>query len=226
MKRHQFLSGIAALCCTLGAFAQPAGQLYDPEPPADSGYVRVIVVGDAGLDVHIDGKARVSKLKGSEVSDYMVLKAGSREISLLPGGKAAGAVKHKIEVPQGKALTVAFMSMKDAPKLFTDTANTNRLKSVLGVYHLHEKAGALDITTVDGATKVFSNLAAGTSSSLSVNPISVDLVANKAGSTGSKDAAKLTMAQGATYSLLVLPGAGGKTQLVALQNKTERYTGK
>jgi alginate O-acetyltransferase complex protein AlgF len=233
MNRSEFFATLAAFAIaaisagTASVHAQPAGQLYDPIPPSDSGYVRVILVGETPIDIQVDGKPRVAKLKGSEVSDYMVLKAGMREITLMPQGKSAGALKYKLDVPQGKAVTVAFSALKaDAAKVHTDTANTNKLKSVLGVYHLHEKAGALDVSTADGSTKVFTNLAPGASNFLSVNPISVDLVAGKAGAAPGNDTAKLSMTQGSTYSLFILPGAGGKTQLVALQNKTERYTGK
>ena len=57
-------------------FAQPAGTLYDPEPPADSAYVRVVTANhEERFDVHVDGKVRVKNLKAGSASEYMVLGA-------------------------------------------------------------------------------------------------------------------------------------------------------
>ena len=210
---------VVGLLASSASFAQPAGQLYDPEPPSDSAYVRVIITGvDGAVDVAVDGKARLAKLRSGAVSDYLVLKAGPRELSLQLGGKSS---KHKVDVVQGKAMTLAFDGLKaeSKPIVFMDTANTNKLKSGLAFYNLDTKAGTQDVTTADGATKVFTAVAAGAGGFIQVNPISVDLLANKA-------SAKLSMTQGATYSVFLLPAGAGKSKLLALQNMNERYTGK
>jgi hypothetical protein len=59
-----------------------------------------------------------------------------------------------------------------------------------------------------------------------VNPISIDLVATAAGDKLPRGRISLTMAQGGTYSIILLSGEGGKLVARALQNKIERYTGK
>ncbi len=216
----------------LNVHAQPAGQLYDPEPPADSAYVRVIVVNhDAPSDVLVDGKVRSSKLAAGEASDYMVLPAGKHVIAFQASGKNSPTFSHPIDVPKGKSITLAFSNLKAGatPTVFEDKANTNKLKAVIAAYHLDGKAGALDLQTADGKAKVFSNLAYGVSNSIQVNPISVDLVATKAGNAVGPDASsktQLAMAQGATYSVFLLPNAQGNLTTKAVQNKTERYTGK
>jgi len=73
---------------------------------------------------------------------------------------------------------------------------------------------------------VFSGITYGTSKALSVNPIAVELIATKSGEKLAQANASLTLSQGATYSILLLPGAGEKLLARATQNRIERYTGK
>lgn len=217
---------------SLTSNAQPAGQLYDPEPPADSAYVRVLIVNsDAPMDVVVDARPRSQKLNAGEVGDYMVLTAGKHVIALQPSGKSAAATSYTLEVVKGKAMTLAFTSLKPgaAPTIFEDKANTNKLKSLVAAYHLDSKAGALDVLTADGSTKVFTNLAFGASNSIQVNPISVELIASKTGETSSQTLppkTMLSMAQGATYSVFLMPNSQGKLTAKTVQNKTESYLGK
>jgi alginate O-acetyltransferase complex protein AlgF len=209
--------------------AQPAGLLYDPEPPVDSAYVRVVLAAREGVvDVMVDGRMRVQKLASGEASEYMVLPAGKHTIALHPTGKSAAHFSTSFEVVKGRAMTLAFTTLKPGtvPVMFEDKANSNKLKALLAVYNLDAKAGLLDVLTADGNTKVFSSVAYGTSASLPVNPISIDLIAVKIGDKVPQTRASLIMTQGGTYSILLLPGDGGKLLSNAVQNKIERYTGK
>ncbi len=232
--RRKILAGLwlALASHALPSKAQPAGQLYDPEPPADSAYVRLLIVtSDAPMDVVVDGRPRNQKLNAGEIGDYMVLAAGKHVIALQPSGKPGVVTSYNLEVVKGKAMTLAFTSLKAgaAPTIFEDKANTNKLKSLVAAYHLDSKVGALDVLTADGSTKVFTNLAFGVSNSIQVNPISVELIAAKAGETSSQtlpSKTMLSMAQGATYSVFLMPNHQGKLTAKTVQNKTERYTGK
>lgn len=216
-------------CFHLAASAQSTGLLYDPEPPADSAYVRVVHASrDGAIDVDVDGKPRIRKLGSGDGSDYMVLTAGKHALVLHPSGKATTQVATTIDVVRGRAMTIAFTSLRAdaAPVLFEDKTNANKLKALLAVYHLDPGAGPLDVLTADGNTKVFSGLAAGTSASISVNPIAIELIAAKGGDKTALARASLAMAQGGAYSVLLLPGEGGKLVTRVVQNKIERYTGK
>ena len=209
--------------------AQPAGLLYDPEPPVDSAYVRVVLAAREGtVDVMVDGRMRVQKLASGEASEYMVLPAGKHTIAIHPTGKPVAHFSTAFDVLKGRAMTLAFTTLKPGtvPVVFEDKANSNKLKALLAVYNLDAKIGALDILTADGNTKVFSGVAYGTSASLPVNPISIDLIAVKSGDKASQTRTSLAMTQGGTYSVLLLPGDGGKLVARAVQNKIERYTGK
>ena len=208
------------------------GGLYDPEPPADSSYVRIVVVGsDSAVDIYVDEKPHATNLAAGEVGDYMILAGGKKTIQIHAAGKSKASVSHALDVPKGKAITLAFNGIKSGtvPTQFEDKANTNKLKAVVAAYHLDTKVGALDVLTADGVTKVFTNLTYGTSNSIQVNPISVELIAAKTGTTASALANKsagLTMTQGATYSVFFVPDAQGKLVARTFQNKTERYAAK
>jgi alginate O-acetyltransferase complex protein AlgF len=222
---------IAVAICSIGfSHAQPAGQLYDPEPPLDSAYVRLVVLNqDSAAEISVDGRVRIAKLGAADVSDYLVLAAGKRSIVVKSLDKAGGRLTYNLDVAAGKALTLAFTagSAETTPKLFEDKANTNKLKSLVAAYNLDPKAGAINVSTADGATKVFSNLAFGTSNSIQVNPVAIELVAAKAGAAptaGSKFG--LTMTAGANYSVFLIPNAQGNLTARAVQNKTERYVTK
>src|SRR5258706_14157942 len=219
---------LALVALATGAHAEKDGLLYDPQPPANSAYVRVVnAVPDSVIDVSVDAAARVRALATGEASDYLVLPAGKRVLGVTHGAKGS-PVSVTIDVAAGRALTVAFNSLRaDAPPwIFEDKANTNKLKAVVAVYYLAEKGAAVDVLTADGATRVFSGVRPGTSAGLSRNPINVDLIAMEAKSPEPLARASLAMAPGGTYSVLLFPGAGGRLSVRALHNKVERYTGK
>lgn len=228
-SRFNWIFGALLACAGLTAQAQATGLLYDPEPPADSAYVRVLIAsGDGAVDVWVDGKARIQKLVPGEASEFMVLVAGKHSIAVHPAGKGVATLSTALDVVRGRAMTVAFTALKAdvAPVVFEDKTNANRLKALLAVYHLDPKAGALDVLTMDGSTKVFSDLTYGSSKSVPVNPISIELMVSKSGDKVRQTSASLRMTQGRTYSLLLLPGVGGKSTVRAVENKIERYTGK
>lgn len=216
-------------CLSFFAQAQPAGMLYDPEPPADSGYVRLIFTGREGpVDIAVDGRTRVRNLASNKFSDYLVLGAGKRMLSVHPAGKPAARVQTDIEVAAGRAITLAITTLGQdkKPIVFEDKLNANKLKAQLAIYHLGGQAGALDILTADGKSQVSSGLTFGLATYIQVNPISVELVAAQAGDKVPQARTSLVMAQGGAYSILIISGEAGQLVLQTLQNKTERYAGK
>ena len=225
----QRVTSMLFLCWVAAANAQPTGLLYDPEPPADSAYVRVINAAPKGtVDVLVDGRSRIQKLGTGEASEYMVMTAGKHTIALHASGKQEAQLTTTLDVARGRATTVAFTALRgdSSPVVFEDKANTNKLKALLAVYHLANKEEPLDVLTLDGKTKVFSNVAYGTSASIQVNPISIELITVKVGEKTPQARTTLAMSQGGTYSVLLLLSDGGKMVAHSVQNKIERYTGK
>ncbi len=211
------------------AHAQPTGLLYDPEPPVDSAYVRVLVAPQgAAMDVAIDGKIRFKRLSAGSPSDYLVVPAGQHVVSIQPSGQSKAQYSAALDVVRGRALTVAFASSQAGvkPFVFEDKANSNKLKALVAVYHLDAKVGALDVLSADGKTKVFSAVQFGQSANIQVNPIKIELMVARSGEKSALATTPLSMTQGGTYSMVLSAGTGGKLNVKNYQNKIERYTGK
>ena len=234
-SRRFFFSSFALVLSVLSsaAYSQPTGVLYDPEPPVDSAYVRILVASqDAPVDVWVDGKVRIPKLEAGTLSEYMVLLAGPHTVALNRPGKPISSVTAKLDVTSGRATTVVFSTLQAEAKpiFFEDKANSNKLKALLTAYHLSEQSGALDVMTADGKTKVFAGLTFGTSRSVPVNPIDIELLASpsdaKKEGKDAKANALVSMAAGGTYSVVLLPTKGGGLIAKSSRNAIERYTGK
>jgi alginate O-acetyltransferase complex protein AlgF len=211
------------------AHAQSAAELYDPEPPADSGYVRVIHAAAVGaVDVRVDGRPRVSRLGRGEASEYLVLQAGKHLLQLRPAGKDAALLSLPLDVAATHVVTLSFTALTAhaKPLVFEDRTTFNKLKAGLTVYHLHESLGTIDLLTADAALTVFQGVAGGASAMRLVNPIPITLMATKPGSKLSLGSTKISMTQGASYSILILPDASGKLKIGSIQNKIEGYTRK
>lgn len=224
MKRV-FSAGVW-LCVLVGS-VHAQGLLYDPEPPADSAYVRVLAVSEQqAMQVAVDGKPRGGKLQQGMPGDYMVIPAGRHTISLSAGGDSATRYKTDLTVIAGRAMTVAFDAddAKAAPAVFEDHANANKLKAVLAVYPLAPQAAAVDISSADGKVSVLKGLVPGTMCNITVNPIKIELAAFRAGK--SLATMGLDMEAGGTYSILLLPAPHDGVRAQVVQNKVERYTGR
>lgn len=230
LQRRATLKPLLALLALpavpLHSLAQHAAGLYDPQPPADSAYVRVIVLSAAApVEVWLNDKARIRQLAVAQPSDYMVLGAGRHNLTLKSGGKS---VVVPVEVVAGRSLTLAIaqLSTEVKPLILEDKPNTNKLKAIVMAYHLASKGGPLDILTADGGTKVFSSLAPGSSASLAVNPVTIDFIVTRAGDKTALARAGLSMSQGGTYSLVLTSADGAALAAAGYANKVERYTGK
>jgi alginate O-acetyltransferase complex protein AlgF len=213
------------LCCAALAQTQPG--LYDPEPPANSAYVRIVhAASDGALELMVDGKPRLSPVERGTASDYMVLAAGPHQLEIRQGGKTRLTLP--LEAAGAHALTLAFTSLaaNSKPMVFEDKTIANKLKATLAVYHLHPGFENVDIATLDGKLTVFPALAAGNTAVRAVNPISIELVANKSETKLQVARTKLNLSQGGSYSILLLADTGGKLIATSQQNRIERYTGK
>jgi alginate O-acetyltransferase complex protein AlgF len=229
-RRRLMLAMFVLACLPAGlqqVWAQSTGRLYDPEPPVDSAYVRVVAA-EAGpaLEVLVDDKPRLRKVARFDASDYMVIPEGRHVISMVLAGQGRVLASHALDVVRGKSLTLAFGALKPQvqPVIFEDKGKTNRLKAQLTAYNLTAHPGAaVTVTTVDGAGKVFGDLASGASASLQVNPITVELQASEGKNKPVRF--RLEMSSGATYSLLLYRDAQAHLQVRTLANRTERFLG-
>lgn len=224
MKKTLFLSSILALIAIAPlAQAQMTGRLYDPMPPNNSAYLRVLDIAPGqAVSVLVDGKVHLKSLAAKTVSDYLVVPAGKHRIQLQIAGKSHGNVE--MDLAEKNAYTVVFPSVKGPAWTFTDRTSTNKLKSMLAVYNVAPSVGPVDVKTADGKTKVFTALEAGKPAILEVNPISVNLAVFTSGAVTSSGKASLHMERGSAYSVFILPAANG-IEILNVQNHRERYTG-
>lgn len=224
MKKVLFLSSMIGLIAVAPvAQAQMTGRLYDPMPPNNSAYLRVLdTVPGQPVSVLIDGKVHLKSLTARTVSDYFVLPSGKHQIQLQVAGKSHGSVD--VDLTQKNAYTVVFPDAKRPAWTFVDRTSTNKLKSMLAVYNVAPALGPVDVKTADGKTTVFTALEAGKPAILEVNPIKVKLAVFKNGAAASSGEASLTMERGSAYSLFLLPTKSG-IDILSVQNHRERYTG-
>ncbi|AZI45112.1 hypothetical protein EHF33_19745 (plasmid) [Deinococcus psychrotolerans] len=160
--------------------------LYEPAPPANSAFVRVLNTPSATL-----GDKSVIADKGA-ASVYVVIPQGDFTAKV-------GGVNGKLKVEAGKFYSVVADGAK--LNLLTDPFADNRAKALLVIYNLSKTAN-VDLKTADGKTAVVSGVKPGESGSRAVNGITVDLAAF----SGSKPLGTLKgvkLERGSAYALVL-----------------------
>lgn len=223
------LLAVMMCCCLFGKVNANEALLYDPEPPVDSTYLRIIHTGaQRTVDVLIDGRLRMANLHSATPSAYIILPPGKHELTIRAAGKSQILVTTPLTLETGRSMTIVYNALGTSikPLLLNDKLNANHLKAMLSVYNLTGKNGTFDILTADRKTTVFSSIDPGENMDLSVNPISVELILTKTGNKVARGKIPISMIAGAAYSILLLPGEGENPLIYIGQNKTERYTAK
>lgn len=197
--------------------------LYDPQPPANAGYVRVLALpGLPALDVSAEGKPRIAQLAASQPSDYLVLPAGKQQL-VVRGGKQT--LQIPVDVAASRSITVVITSMaaKVQPQIIDDKINGNRLRAVVSAY-LTTGAAPVELWTADGNTKVLGPIAPGGMAALVVNPIEFDYAVFSEGKKALLAKGHLAMTAGGAYSIVIAGSAAGPITAKAYPNTVERYT--
>ena len=167
------------------AVAQNTG-LYDPAPPANSAFVRVLNAPTATL-----GDKTVTADKGA-ASAYVVIPQGDVTAKV-------GALSGKLNVEAGKFYSVVPLAGKLV--LLTDQAADNKAKALLTIYNLSKNA-SVDLKTADGKTTVVTGVKPGESGNRVVNGITVELAAF----SGTKTLGALksmALQRGSAYAIVV-----------------------
>lgn len=209
----------------LGIGAQALAQqttLYDPQPPANSAYVRVIV-GDQEVDVLLDKRSRLEKVPSATPSAYMVVPAGQHEITVKAKGKSI-TVPVKAEASRSITVMVPNFTGTAKPMVIEDKINSNRLKAIISFYNLTAST-TLDAWTADGSTAIFQGIAPGATGSLVVNPVKLAYMVASAGTKTPLATQEFSMTAGNAYSIVVTSGPGSATATQAHNNTVERYQG-
>ena len=117
IARRPFLV-LAVLLLSGMASAQQTGLLYDPEPPANSAYVRLLVAADGpAMTLTVDGKPRGAALAAGEPGEYLVLSAGTHNLKLTAGGQVLADPRHTTSAGVGAVAEVACLAaaLRGAP---------------------------------------------------------------------------------------------------------------
>lgn len=160
--------------------------LYDPAPPADSAFVRVLNAPTATL-----GGKSVAAEKGA-ASAYVVIPQGDLTAKL-------GTTSGKLKVEAGNFYSVVAQGSKLV--LLKDEGADNRAKAVLTIYNL-SKTASVDLKTADGKTAVVTGVKPGMSGSRAVNGITVALAAFS-GTKNLGSVKELKLERGNAYALVL-----------------------
>lgn len=178
----------------LGGLVIAQEGLYDPAPPADSAFVRIIHA-DNALEPFEGtiGDVTYESIEYGVIGAYQVIPAGTYDASF-------SSLATSLDIAAGKFYSVAVVNSE--AKLLEDPVNGNVTKSMLVLYNLSE-AVAVDMKTADGSTPVITGVESQALNNILVNPIEVELAAfsdDKAIKTFSD----LTLRESAVYSMVVV----------------------
>ena len=160
------------------SFAAGNDELYDPEPPLNSSFLRLIQVGSNDTyEVLIDGVKKSQVLKAGSISDYYVVTSGSHRIQLKNQSNPNKDIKTSLTILPGYFFTYAFINYSKNSKevLFKDLPNLNQLKSQLTSYNLTKSIDKFDLETTEGKISIFKGISQGSSKSITVNPIDISV---------------------------------------------------
>lgn len=189
MQKSHLLLGLMVV--TSFAFAE---DLYDPAPPADSAFVRLI----NGTNSEATATLGTKKLtaKAANTSAYLVFTQGMPKLTF-------GKLTQDVHLDAGKFYTLALTGTSANPKVtvLEDAENTNRTRALINVYNLSTIA-KVDLKTGDGKTAVIEGVTPGSSKSRAVNGIKVALSVYNGGKV--MQAFKETqLERGAAYAVIV-----------------------
>jgi hypothetical protein len=201
-------------------------ELYEPEPPSNSSYIRIIHAGSVdSYDVSVDGIKRIRNLKSENASQYLILASGSHQIKMMNISHPEKIIITSVAVIPGHSFTYAFLDYADIkkPVIFEDIAISNRLKTQLTVYNLSSNMNKIDLETADGKLTIFNAIDKYTSKYLAVNPIEaiVQLVKSENKKVISKQSLKLVA--GTNFSVFLLSTRLGQPVTSQLLSSVEKY---
>lgn len=190
----------------LASMAWSAGQddLYGPDAPRDTAYLRFINAhSEEPLEPVVDGSERAPADLG-EVTPYGQVQPGRHEVSV-------GNRTIEFEAQPESFTTIALLG--DGHIVFDDTPLRDISRGLLTLYNLTSE-GPLSLQTADGS-EVFSNVPAGESRSQVIAQAEAEFVVERSGETlMALDA--LLLERGTAHSLIVLP-SGTQPRVVYAQ---------
>ena len=168
MKRRDVLAGIlgATAATTFGAARadnkNEDESLYDPAPPADSAYIRLIA--GAAVEAITIGDAIFPAGDAARVEPYRILPAGQYDV--------AGAASGSVTLEAGSSYSYVAAGV-GAPKLIKDDIVADAAKCGLMLYNLSDSVARLYVPGRN--IEIVGDVATGAEKTRAVNAITVDL---------------------------------------------------
>ncbi|MBP0444031.1 alginate O-acetyltransferase AlgF [Roseomonas sp. SSH11] len=177
------LAGVAITAMPAAAQNAPSqAQVYDPQPPPDSAYVRF--VNGLGEEVAVRPgfmpPLRLGTGTQDRVTPYSVAeKVGTRELTIEASAQGRNA-RITLRAASGSFNTVLLHRAPDGSITGTpvvDLADFNRARAKLSFYNLAPNCGTASLQIAPPGPSVFDQVAFGTAKSRSVNPVTAQLLA-------------------------------------------------
>ena len=203
-------AGLAAVLLAMPAAAQEA--LYGAQPPAGSAYVRFANATSAPVDVSAAPLANrtLGTADGERVSPYAVVeKVAGRPlgVTLMGGGSK---LTTSLTLPPDAFATVILRRGADGALSATvapEGTEFNQARARLSFYNATPGCAAGNLAIVPAGTAVFPDVAAGTSKSRNVNPVTAQIRASCAGGAA-PDLSLTGMEVGGSYSVWLMQPSG------------------
>jgi len=215
MKSFMFLPAFcfSGLFLSNLALAQDEA-LYDPVPPRDSAYVRIIDAACEGnFEVSIGGRS-IPVAEGG-ISYFVPLKAGAYPVTS-PGNSGLSGT---VTIDPGKAYSVVVRGSSGPARALQDVIEANPDKSAVYLYNLTSRDGA-ELFAPKANVAIVSSVASEKAGFRSVNAVTVDTEVRLEGKVIEKLAQQTFRRRaGQTY---VVCEAGGSPKVIYKRNEAAR----
>lgn len=207
----------------VGALAQPAGQLYDPDPPPNSAYARWACPGfDGRMQVKLAGATKDQADARQPVTPYWVLPKGAYAVEIQASGPG-WPLKIQLDLAAQQVVTLACVGQGAQRRVvrIDDQKLNNQLKAMLATYNLRAQPAPVSLLEATSGTRIVADLASGTGRFVPVNPIAAKVRFSDA-SHPDLAQSDLALTRGDTFSLFVFESGAG-TRSLLLKNSTHKY---
>lgn len=202
------LAAIPALFMSAGlSFAQAGGDdaLYDPAPPADSAFVRVVYAGGGAIEPSLGGSS-LGAMSDAAIGDYVIIPGGDHALSL-------GGSEETLNIGTGNYYSILVKGGE--AELHEDTVLENPSKAQIRFYNLSDATAALHAPA--HKIDIFKEIAPMSGTDRAINAVALTLEA-KIGNTVAGSFEKLDLVRREGVSVLVAGEAGAYTAISAKDN--------
>lgn len=210
--KTMWLTILSLLLLPLAVVAADDAELYDPAPPADSAFVRVVnAKADADVVKVSVGGVAYADLAYADVSGYRIVKGGTRAATI-------GAASKEVAIEAGSYATLVLNAAGDII-MIEDELLANPAKARVYFYNLSDAASASLFAPEHGAA-IVDGVASNAGNSREVNALKLTLQV-KAGDVDVKDFPDVQLKRRAGSSFFLF-GKAGSYQAAMIENSVLR----